>query len=490
MAGSDAEDILEQWDRKIHTDRLGKMFSGCYYKFENDSGVFSEGADDFLNTNADIGADTPCILTSCSKVWAGTAVMRTMHLRPNDWYPEKAMHEFKGWEEWKDFHVYDNLENTDGKAGWSGRTAPKITIHNLLTHTSGWAFGLRGSRQLVLNMPLYFEPGEYFGYSIGHRILGWMLLDYWKDNAPEGRNFEKLDDVFSFLMYEPLELKGTYFIRDKFECPHSIMGEFFDMTFFDNPNEENDNDPADLAMASTGTDMMKLAMMALRRGRLPNGDVYIEKWDEWAATNQLKDGKLSAACSHWHMEGRDDVNFLWRTMLTRTINSGPFGWSYFGATYHDVADDCEECAGPAIAVGWKGFSSCGLRADYEQNIAFVAMQEIVPDPGNRNMGECIHKGKMGSYKLIDCAQSLYNTSKDEQERLRQDYPKKCKCLHKVMTETDSSGLCMGFLQCVIRSAYKCFLPCGVKVLEYHKYEQLGREKEIHEQKKRGFVSSK
>ena len=54
--------------------------------------------------------------------------------------------------------------------------------------------------------------------------------------------------------------------------------------------------------------------------------------------------------------------------MTRTINAGHFGWSYFGATYHDVPADHLGDAGPVIAVGWKGFSSCGLRADYVQKV--------------------------------------------------------------------------------------------------------------------------
>jgi len=470
--------MLDQWDKKIHSDRLPIKYSGAYYKFETVDKVLSEGSDDVVGSDSDIQGDTPCILTSCSKVFAGTAVMRTMHLRPKDWYPEKPLHEFKGWEAWRDFPVYDNEHNTDFIKGWSGRNVGNMTVHHLLTHTSGWPFGLQGSRERVLNIPLYFDPGLFFGYSIGHRILGWLLLDYWK-TQPEGRNFTKLHDVFKFLIYDPLEMTGTYFIAEEFERPHSIMGEHFSMSYFDDPDVVGDDDPADLALASTGNDMTKLAMMALRRGKLKDGSVYIGKWDDWAMKNKLPGGKLSSAVAHWRMEGLDDVNFLWRTAITRTINAGPFGWSYFAATYHDVPDDFDGDAGPSIAVGWKGFSSCGLRADYRQGVAFVAMQECVPDPGNRNFGECIHKGKVGDYSLIEVARKLEQTSPEVIAALREGYPKKGGLMHEVMTEVEDPGLMTRFLQGVVSAGYGAALPLGVYMLKFHKKEEIGTHRYLH-----------
>jgi len=475
MASSD-DTMLDQWDKKIHCDRLGMKYSGCYYGFQSlAEGELSSGSDDVANTKADIFADTPCILTSCSKVFAGTAVMRTMHLAPDDWYPEKPMHEFKGWEEWKNFPVHDNVDGND-TAGWEGRIAPQITVHQLLTHTSGWPFGLQGSRNRILNIPLYFEPGTNFGYSIGHRILGWMMLDYWKAKDPA--RFKCLNDVFSWLVYEPLGLKNTFFIQGHLDANHSIMGRFFEMSFFDDPNDTSarkDDDPADLSLASSGEDMMKLGMMALRRGTLENGDEFIPKWDEWAGKNQLPDNKLSAALGHWKMEEwATNMDFCYRTLVTRTVNAGPFGWSYFGATYHAVADDCEEDAGEAIAVGWKGFSSCGVRADYSQDVAFVIMQECVPDPGNRNFAECVHGGKCGDYKLGEMGRKLAQVPEEERNKRRDKYEKKHGCFHDVMTET-TGGCFTGCIQGIVRCAYFTFLPCGVKALRFHKSEHLGTQ---------------
>merc|ERR1719265_540570 len=301
-----------------------------------------------------------------------------------------------------------------------------------------------------------------------------MLLDYWKDQ-PEGAHFETLNEVFDFLVYRPLQLsEHTRFIEGHFENPHSLMGEFFDMRFFDDTKTHDDDDPADLSMASTGADMMKLAMVALRRGQLPDGSWYIPqaKWDQWAARNQLPGGKLSTALAHWRME-EYRLSFLYRTAVTRTINAGPFGWGYFGATYHHY--EGEEDAGPAIAIGWKGFSSCGLRADYEQDVAFVAMQEIVPDPGARNFGECIHQGKVGEYTLRFVGDNLAVTDPEILEQMKEGSVRCC-CVHEVMLRKEGDcpnacSPCTGCMQCVVRCALHLSLKAGASVLRYHRYER-------------------
>jgi len=201
--------------------------------------------------------------------------------------------------------------------------------------------------------------------------------------------------------------------------------------------------------------------------------VYIGKWDEWAATNKLPGGKLSGALAHWRLEGHDDINFLWRTLLTRTVNAGAYGWSYLGGTYHNVPADWQGDAGSAVAVGWKGFSSSGFRADYEQMVGFVAMQECVPDPGNRNFTECIHHGKVGEFPLGEVARTLAQTDSDVLDLQREGYPKKMRCCHDVMTEVFEPDCCISIMQSLISCAYRCALPFSVKILKLHKHEHLG-----------------
>lgn len=237
--------------------------------------------------------------------------------------------------------------------------------------------------------------------------------------------------------------------------------------------DSTDDDPSDLAMYSTGTDMMKIAMVALRRGQLPYGGWYIHRhqWDEWAATNKLPEGKLSTALAHWKMKGYK-LDFLWRTIVTRTTNAGPFGWSYFGATYHDY--EGEGNAGPPIAVGWKGFSSCGLRADYQQRIAFVCMQECMTDPAGRNFGECIHQGKIGNFTLRFVGERLAELAPGEVERYQNEVPEPCGCnpCHDHNVLAPNPTCCKQCLQNTLRCAYRCLLPLGVGVINFHHREEV------------------
>ncbi|MBZ5592555.1 MAG: beta-lactamase family protein [Acidobacteriia bacterium] len=102
----------------------------------------------------------------------------------------------------------------------------EITIRNLLTHTSGltyhWnpdlgqmykdanvAHGLLpydgtigDSVKRLAGLPLLFNPGERFEYSLGVDVLGYLV---------EVVSGKKLDDFFRTRIFEPLGMKDTYF---------------------------------------------------------------------------------------------------------------------------------------------------------------------------------------------------------------------------------------------------------------------------------------
>jgi len=172
------------------------------------------------------------------------------------------------------------------------------------------------------------------------------------------------------------------------------------------------------------------------------------------------------------------LDFLWRTVVTRTTNSGHFGWSYFGATYHDY--EGEGNAGPAIAVGWKGFSSCGLRADYQQRLAFVGMQECLTDPAGRNFGECIHQGKVGDYSLETIGRRLAQMDPEELERYQNDVPEPCSCnpCHDHNVLVPDPTCVKNCLQNILRCVYRCALPIGVKVMKFHHREEVPPESDV------------
>merc|ERR1719401_3175404 len=96
-------------------------------------------------------------LASASKLFTAFACMYTMQLKPKDWYPKKYVHQFKGWESFKNFPVH----------GSSSKAS--LTVHHLLTHTSGLPFAMRSNKEDLEKVTLFFWPGTKFGYTLGHR---------------------------------------------------------------------------------------------------------------------------------------------------------------------------------------------------------------------------------------------------------------------------------------------------------------------------------
>ena len=460
------ERILERWDKKIHGDRLKTKHSGCYYMFESlDGSISVEGGDDMTGSSSDIEADTPCIVLSIAKAITGTAVMRTMHLRPADWYPEKAMHRFKGWEAWRDFDVHD-----DAGSG-CGRRSEVITIHQLLTHTSGFPFGLRGSRSQIRDTALYYMPGTGCGYSIGHRILGWMLLDYWRDEARAKRvsgvdEFKDLQAVYTYLIYDPLGMASTRALRGLWDTPHSILGEFFNMQALDKATDACDDDPADISVVSTATDLMNLALLVLRRGKLANNETYIARWEDWVGKNQLPEGKSSAALASWRVEGANfSANLSLRSYCMRS-GTGPHGFDYFGRTCHNNAGD-------VVAVRIVGISNCGVRIDYEKGFAFVVMQECLWDSTSRNLAECAADGKVYEFSLSQVADVLVKYPAHVRKRKRANYVKDATRLTNVPTQVDQPDLMLRLLQCALRSFYWVSTPLAERyVLRFDDRDRL------------------
>lgn len=282
-------------------------------------------------------------LASASKLFTAFAVMRTMQLKPKDFYPEKYINEFKGWESFANFPVHGTSKRAN------------LTVHHLLTHTSGLPFGMRYSRADIEKQTLFYWPGTAFGYTLGHRVLGWLMRDFWMQQ-PEAKDvgIETCQDVYKWLIFDELGLScGTRF--------DTYMNEFFGYS----------GQAGDAAIQSTGADLIKLAVVALRKGRLPSGKVMISKtnWDRWAVPNLLPGGKLSKELVGWKGESANWENLNVGGLKEKIMQqSGDYGWNYFGATYYDSKE-----------IGWCGFFSSCLRVTYPHDLAFVMMQQNVAD---------------------------------------------------------------------------------------------------------------
>jgi CubicO group peptidase (beta-lactamase class C family) len=106
--------------------------------------------------------------------------------------------------------------------------ARQVTIHDLLTHTSGYCYPgnggdevnaiyvknkvvngvpshistLKEEMQKIARVPLVHEPGEKFTYGVSCDILGYLV---------ETVSGQSLDNFFRTRIFEPLGMKDTYF---------------------------------------------------------------------------------------------------------------------------------------------------------------------------------------------------------------------------------------------------------------------------------------
>lgn len=229
-----------------------------------------------------------------------------------------------------------------------------MTIHHLLTHTSGLPFAMRNSRADIERQRLFFWPGTQWGYTIGHRVLGWLLRDFWLQQPEvEGLRLRTVGDVYKWLMFDELGFTGTRF--------KAYYGHLFGW----------EGDAGDASIESTAEDFMKLAVVALRKGSLPTGKVLISEhnWHRWAMPNLLPDCNLSKDLISW--QGPPATWKDWNVARVKEKlmrQSGEYGWNYFGATYLGSRE-----------IGWCGFFSSCLRVSYPADLGFVMVQRDIAD---------------------------------------------------------------------------------------------------------------
>ena len=136
--------------------------------------------------------------------------------------------------EFKDVEIFESFNEKDSSYT-SKSTSKKITVRQLLTHTSGIGYDfIDGNPSIkaiyhkkkqsfmkngvmcfcdgdvsigeaienLADVPLHHEPGEKFTYGMGLDVLGYMI---------EIVSGKKLDKFFREEIFEPLEMNDTYF---------------------------------------------------------------------------------------------------------------------------------------------------------------------------------------------------------------------------------------------------------------------------------------
>jgi CubicO group peptidase (beta-lactamase class C family) len=321
-------------------------------------------------------------MASASKLFTAFAAMYTFELKPDKFYPEKYLHEFNfsGWDRFKNFGILGTHKQAN------------LTLHHLLTHTSGIPFSMAVDADDILKMDLFYEPGTAFGYTIGHRLIGWLLRDFWKLEAPEAK-ITTVEECFRWLYWDTLGLTETSFTKD--------LAHFF-KAFGESQKAINKasraGESGDATIQSSGTDFMKLAVVALRKGRMLDGTPLISEknWKKWAEPNLLPGGNLTADLVSWQTGDAFTSSVGVPSSLKAKImtQAGPYGWNYFGATYYGYGQAPFEGKNGmkkfqpgtgltfkdrAPEIGWCGFFSSCLHVSYTRDTAFAMTQRDVSD---------------------------------------------------------------------------------------------------------------
>ncbi|RPJ40415.1 MAG: class A beta-lactamase-related serine hydrolase, partial [Chloroflexi bacterium] len=153
---------------------------------------------------------------------------------------------------------------------------PPITVHHLLTHSSGLPRGTdfspdpRGEVFALREQEVGFAPGEHFWYSdAGYKTLGLVL------QAVTGKSYA---DLVREKILEPLEMNNTFAVTASAQRPRMAVG-YRDL-YDDRPTHSChplvpaawvETDSGDGCIVSSGEDMAKYARMLLNGGRGPRG---------------------------------------------------------------------------------------------------------------------------------------------------------------------------------------------------------------------------
>lgn len=179
-----------------------------------------------------------------------------------------------------------------------------VTLHTLLTHTSGFAYDtwfadmLRWEKETGNNYPLgtvapltplMFEPGTRWQYGTSAD---------WTGRIVETVSGMTLEEYFQKNILQPLGMRDTSFIvqASKFDRLVSEYQRQEDGTLKENPRALPSPPKVDNGgggLYSTAPDYVRFMQMILRSGKGPNGEQILQpKTVHMMATNQI--GKLSA----------------------------------------------------------------------------------------------------------------------------------------------------------------------------------------------------
>ncbi len=262
----------------------------------------------------------------------------------------------------------------------------EITVHDVLTHTSGLTYGfqhqhavdaiyrshnlgdfspsmrdLDETMELLGNLPLQFSPGTKWCYSLSTDVCGAVI---------EAISGQTLDEFFTEHIFEPLDMTDTAFWvdgedrRDRFSTNYLFFGgttsvmDKWDRSGYLKP-------PAMLAggggLVSTMRDYHRFTQMLINGGALGGVRLLSNRTVDFMTTNHLPGGKT--------LNDMGQVGFA--EVAMEGLGFG-LGFSVNQNPAHNGA------LGSPGDFGWGGAASTVFSIDPAEELVFIMMTQLLP----------------------------------------------------------------------------------------------------------------
>ncbi|MCK7543933.1 beta-lactamase family protein [Marinobacter bryozoorum] len=282
---------------------------------------------------------------------------------------------------WKHLRVYDSGIHPNFMTRPAATT---MTIRDLFTHMSGLTYGflcrsnvdaayralkLDGSRELTLdklieqlaNMPLEFDPGTAWNYSVATDVLGYLV---------QLLSGQPLDEYFRQHIFEPLGMGDTGFrVRDDLlerfaACYLYQPGDT--MSLQDDPETSHYRKAPNFlsggaGLVSTVDDYFRFAQALCQGGELDGQRIIGRKTLEFMRLNHLPDNQDLPGFS------------------TGAFSETPYEGSGFGLGFSVKTDVAKSRTNGSVGeYGWGGLASTNFFVDPVEELVMVFMTQLIP----------------------------------------------------------------------------------------------------------------
>jgi len=278
--------------------------------------------------------------------------------------------------EFKDVKVF--VRKTDSGVE-AAEPKGEITIHNLLTHTSGLAYGLSKETPVdemyeeanifswdetieekikrLVKIPLANQPGEKWKYSISIDVLGRVV------EVVSGKRF---DEFLEERIFKPLGMNDTRFYvpeekKGRFAVLYKVgdggVLERYERGKWNNFSSSTRLFSGGAGLVSTASDYMRFCQMLLNGGELDGVRILSRKTVELMTSNNLADELLPYGGSDSKGEG-------------------------FGLGFSVVMDVAQTgILGSEGQYSWGGAASTGFWVDPKEELIGILMTQVMPYSG-------------------------------------------------------------------------------------------------------------